>query len=132
MNFPVELSPALLAKAKELQLIPEDVDEQFIRGSGPGGQKMNKTASTVQVIHRPTGLEVRCQQHREQSLNRIGAWKLLILKLEDRVKGVKSERMQRVFKLKKQKAKRTRRAQEKVLEAKRRRGETKEFRRDVI
>ena len=69
MSFPVELAPPLLALALELGLRPEDVDEQFTRGTGKGGQKMNKTSSTVQLLHRPTGIEVRMQQHREQSRN---------------------------------------------------------------
>ena len=53
---------------------PADVDERFVRGSGPGGQKINKTSSTVVLVHRPTGLEVRIQRERSQAANRELAW----------------------------------------------------------
>src|SRR3990167_3407103 len=116
MNFPFDLSPDLLAMAAALVIRPEDIDEHFIRGGGHGGQKINKTASLVQLIHRPTGIEVRCQVHREQSKNRLSAYKLLILKIEERVKGRASERAQKMFKMRKQKIRRLRRSKEKMLE----------------
>jgi peptide chain release factor len=59
-----------------------DVEEKFIRGSGPGGQKINKTSSTVWLRHRPTGTEVRCQAERSQSANRERAWLELCDRLE--------------------------------------------------
>ncbi|MBS0662671.1 MAG: peptide chain release factor-like protein [Verrucomicrobia bacterium] len=59
-----------------------DVEERFVRGSGPGGQKINKTSSTVWLRHRPTGLEVRCQRERSQTANRELAWLELCTKLE--------------------------------------------------
>lgn len=59
-----------------------DVEEQFIRGSGPGGQKINKTSSTVRLRHQPTGVEVRCQRERSQAANRETAWAELCAKLE--------------------------------------------------
>lgn len=132
MSFPVELPPPLLSLATELGLLPEDVDEQFTRGTGKGGQKMNKTSSTVQLLHRPTGIEVKMQKHREQSRNRLSAWKLLILKLEDRVKGKESKHAKAIFKLRKQKARRSKKAKEKMLDQKHRRSEIKEKRRDVV
>ena len=61
-----------------------DVEEKFIRGSGPGGQKINKTSSTVWLRHGPTGVEVRCQRERSQALNRERAWLELCEKLETR------------------------------------------------
>jgi peptide chain release factor len=130
--FPVDLSAPLLALARELQIRPEDVDEQFVRGGGKGGQKINKTSSTVHLHHLPSGIEVRMQAHREQSKNRLGAWKLLILKIEERAKGIQSKRGREIFKLRKQKQRRSRRAKEKMLEEKRARGEIKEQRRDIL
>lgn len=129
MEFPVELPPPLLALARELGLNPNDVEESFIRGGGKGGQKMNKTSSMVQLVHRPSGLEVRMQKHREQSKNRLSAWKLLILKLEEKQKGKESKRAQAIFKLRKQKQRRSRKAKEKMLSDKRHRSEIKENRR---
>ena len=55
-----------------------------MRGSGPGGQKINKTSSTVWLQHRPTGIEVRCQRERSQAANREQAWRELCDKLEAR------------------------------------------------
>lgn len=67
-----------------------DVEERFIRGSGPGGQKINKTSSTVWLRHRPTGIEVRCQRERSQAANREQAWRELCGKLEARVRTAKA------------------------------------------
>jgi protein subunit release factor B len=64
-----------------------DLDEKFIRGSGPGGQKINKTSSTVWLRHRPTGIEVRCQAERSQTANRERAWLEMCERLEARVRA---------------------------------------------
>jgi protein subunit release factor B len=125
MDFPVDLAPPLLAKAQALGIAAADVSEQFIRGSGAGGQKINKTASCVQLVHHPTGVEVRCQKHREQSKNRLSAWKLLILKIDERKRGRASERAQAIFKLRKQKQRRSKKAKRKMLEAKKHRSDIK-------
>jgi peptide chain release factor len=132
MDFPVELPPQFIDKARELKVFPEDIREQFVRGSGKGGQKVNKTSSTVLLKHVPTGIEVRCQKHREQSNNRISAYKLLILKIEEKVKGARSERAKKIFKLKKQKQKRSKRAKEKMLAGKKERGSIKASRRNLF
>ncbi len=128
MPFPIELPPEYEKKAREVQLRPEDVAENFIRGSGHGGQKINKTESTVQLVHRPTETVVRSQRFREQHLNRIDAWKLLILKLEERVKGKESALQKEIFKIRKQKQRRSRKAKEKMLREKHIRSEVKELR----
>jgi peptide chain release factor len=67
-----------------------DVEERFVRGTGPGGQKINKTSSTVWLRHRPTGIEVRCQRGRSQAVNREVAWQELCEKLESRAKAAAS------------------------------------------
>ncbi len=128
MNFPVELPPHFLEKAEALKIFPWDITEQFVRGSGKGGQKINKTSSTVLLRYLPTGIEVRCQKHREQSKNRLSAYKLLILKIEEQVRGRESERAKKIFKLKKQKQKRSKRAKEKMLRYKHHRSEIKKTR----
>jgi peptide chain release factor len=71
-----------------------DVDERFVRGAGPGGQKINKTSSTVWLRHRPTGVEVRCQRERSQAANRELAWQELCEKLESRVRAAAREQVQ--------------------------------------
>lgn len=132
MDFPIDLSPTYLEKARGLGVLPEHVEEAFIRGSGKGGQKINKTSSCVWLRHRPSGVEVRCQKYREQSKNRAAGYKLLIDKIEEKVKGVESKFARARFKVKKQKARRSRRSKERMLEAKHRRSEVKEFRKKVM
>ncbi|MFC1810892.1 peptide chain release factor family protein, partial [Patescibacteria group bacterium] len=53
-EFPIELKPDILKKAQELKVKPDDIEEHFIRGSGHGGQKINKTSSAVRLKHLPT------------------------------------------------------------------------------
>ncbi len=128
MGFPIPIPEFFEKKAEALKILPEDIVETFVRGSGKGGQKINKTSSMVVLRHQPTGVEVRCQKHREQSKNRLSAYKLLINKIEFLFLGKQSAQAQKIFKLKKQKQRRTRRSKEKILEAKRRRSEIKENR----
>jgi protein subunit release factor B len=75
------MNAAFEAKLNALGTSLADVEERFIRGSGPGGQKVNKSSSTVTLRHRPTGIEVRCQRERSQSANREIAWAELCAKI---------------------------------------------------
>ena len=58
------MTPETIAKIKSLMaealLKEEDLEETFILGGGPGGQKTNKTSSVVRLLHRPSGIQVRC------------------------------------------------------------------------
>jgi protein subunit release factor B len=83
MALPTQIDDRLAA----LGVRAGDVEERFVRGAGPGGQKINKTSSTVWLRHRPTGVEVRCQRERSQSANRELAWMELCAKLESRVRA---------------------------------------------
>ncbi len=107
----------------------QDFEERFIRSSGPGGQNVNKVATCVVLRHRPSGLEVRCQQERSQAMNRFLARRILLRRLEAQRLGALSEEAQRIAKLRRQKRKRSKRAQEKVLREKRHQGEKKSLRR---
>lgn len=131
MDFIVELPPEVLQKAHELGINQQDIAEKFVTGSGAGGQKINKTASCVMLKHIPTGTIVRCQKHREQSKNRVSAYKLLILKIEEQIKGRHSELAQKIHKIRKQKQKRSKRAKEKMLKDKAHKSEIKEQRKSV-
>ena len=130
-EFPVELKPETLKKAQELKINPEDIVEQFIRGGGHGGQKINKTSSAVRLKHKPTRIEVKCQRHREREKNRMSAYKLLINKIEVFIKGEESEKAKKIFKIRKQKQKRSKRAKEKMLKIKKKRSKIKETRKKV-
>ncbi len=81
-DFPDIVEASLRARFVSLGVQPGEVEEDFIRGTGAGGQKINKTSSTVRLRHRPTGVEVRCQRERNQSVNRLLAWVELADKLE--------------------------------------------------
>ncbi len=128
MDFPVELKSRSLEKVQTLGLRPEDFSEQFVRGGGAGGQKINKTSSCVLLRHFPTGTEVRCQAFREREANRKMAYHLLILKIEAKLLGQASEKAKKIHKLIKQKKRRSRRAQEKVLKDKAHRSGLKQSR----
>lgn len=75
-----------LKKAHKQRVIPElreeDLDETFVRGSGPGGQSINKTENNVQLLHKPTGIRVSCQESRSLALNRRLARRLMVGKLD--------------------------------------------------
>lgn len=129
--FPVELKPDTLKKAAKLNIRAEDIEEQFIRGSGHGGQKVNKTASTVRLKHIPTGIEVKCQRHRERERNRMSGYKLLINKIEEIKLGKDSEKAKKIHKLRKQKQRRSKRAKEKMLKLKKQRSNIKISRKKI-
>ncbi len=131
-NFPIDIPENYLKKASKLEILPSQITEQFIRGSGKGGQKVNKTSSTVYLKHLPSGIEIRCQKHREQSKNRISAYKLLIDKLESVKLGAQSKIAKKIFKIQKQKQKRSKRAKEKILIQKATRADIKSTRKKII
>ena len=91
MQFPVEIHDKYLKIAEELGIDPEEIEEHHTRGGGPGGQKVNKTTSCVELHHLPTGIDVRYQHHRGLLANRKGAYELLIKKIEEEKKGAESE-----------------------------------------
>jgi protein subunit release factor B len=97
----------------------EDLIERFIRAQGPGGQNVNKVSTCVQLRHLPTGIEVKCQQERSQAQNRYRARQILLSKIESAVLGKLSAEQGRIEKIRRQKRRRSRRAQLKVLEGKR-------------
>jgi len=119
---------ALLARMEKLGVREEDLRETFVRASGSGGQKVNKTSSCVFLMHVPTGLSVKCQDERSRAMNRFLARRILIDRIERIQKGRASLQRQKIEKIKRQKRKRSKRAQEKVLRLKHIQSEKKTLR----
>lgn len=114
----IEKEKALYAKMIRLGIFEKDIVERFVRSSGKGGQKVNKSSTCVYLKHLPTGVEVKCQQERSQALNRFLARRILAGKIENMILGKKSEEQKLIEKIRRQKRKRSKRAQEKILQQK--------------
>jgi len=128
MPVSAEKENAIAARMLTLGVAESDLEESFVRSSGPGGQKVNKTSSCVYLVHIPTGLSVKCQRERSQSLNRYLARKLLLDKIEIAQKGFIAEEKEKLEKVRRQKRKRSKRAKEKILTAKHQQAEKKVLR----
>jgi protein subunit release factor B len=121
----------LATRMARLGIREEDFVESFIRGSGSGGQKVNKTSSCVQILHKPTGIEVRCQRERSQAMNRYFARRELCDKVEERIEGRKAAKQQEREKIRRQKRRRSRKQKARMLDDKKKHGEKKAGRRGV-
>ena len=127
------LSPATIEAIVTLMtragLKEEDLREQFVLGSGSGGQKINKTSSAVRLTHLPTGEAVKIQLSRSREDNRWLARRALaerILVIRD---GEKSKRRQEQEKIRRQKRRRSRRQRARMLDDKSHHAEKKANRR---
>src|SRR5262247_909550 len=122
---------SLLERMQALGVRERDIEEQFVRSSGAGGQNVNKVSSCVLLHHRPSGIRVKCQRERSQALNRYLARKLLVDRIEARITGAASAEEQRIAKIRRQKRHRSRRAKLRLLEDKRHQSEKKSRRATV-
>jgi protein subunit release factor B len=113
---------------EKLPIYETDLVEKFILGSGKGGQKLHKTASTVYLKHLPSGLEVKCQESRHREDNRYFARVRLCEKLNAILSDEKTKEQQRIEKIKRQKKRRSRRSQQKMLDEKSKLGQLKALR----
>ncbi|MCL5408488.1 MAG: peptide chain release factor-like protein [Candidatus Omnitrophica bacterium] len=126
-----EKQKELSGKMQKFGIKESDIIENFIRSAGPGGQNVNKTSTAVYLKHLPTGIEVKCQNTRSQSLNRYFARKILVQKIEDQILGRLSSEKQKIEKIKRQKRKRSKRAKEKTLALKKQKSEIKKSRKHI-
>ena len=115
----------------EASVYEDDLEESFILGGGPGGQKTNKTSSVVRLAHEPSGIMVRCGESRSRETNRWLARRMLAETILERKHVRKSAARQLKEKIRRQKRRRSRRQRAKMLADKRAHSEKKAMRRSV-
>ena len=131
--FPVSLEKAnqLAQRMAALGVSEADLEETFVRSGGHGGQNVNKTSTCVMLLHRPSGLQVKCQETRQQGLNRFIARRVLLDKIEEKKNGFVAAKGTEIEKIRRQKRKRSRRAKNRMLANKSHNAAKKESRRPV-
>ena len=134
-----EKEEKLLQRMEELGIQEEDFEEKFVQGGGPGGQKINKTASCV-CLHfekqlaedgESLSFDIKCQRTRSLALNRYYARWELCERVAEHLDGERSRRQQEAEKIRRQKRRRSRRQKAKMLADKRHQGAKKAARRRV-
>ena len=115
----------------EASVYEDDLEESFILGGGPGGQKTNKTSSVVRLSHEPSGVAVKVGESRSREDNRWIARRMLAETILEREHKRKSAARQKQEKIRRQKRRRSRRQKQKMLDAKHAHSEIKAMRRKV-
>lgn len=129
------ISPETIDKIKalmrEASVFEEDLEESFILGGGPGGQKTNKTSSVVRLEHKPSSIAVKCGETRSRETNRWLARRTIAETILEREAGRKTAEQQRREKVRRQKRRRSRKQREKMLADKHAQSEKKRLRTKV-
>ena len=126
---PLEQDDPLARRMAALGIKESDLEESFVRSGGHGGQNVNKVSTCVLLVHRPSGIQVKCQESRHQGQNRAAARRMLLDKIEaQRREKVAAERAQ-AEKVRRQKRKRSQAAKNRMLADKSRRSQKKQLRR---
>jgi protein subunit release factor B len=131
--FPVSLEKEtqLALRMAALGVSEAEIEESFVRSGGHGGQNVNKVSTCVMLLHRPTGVSVKCQETRQQGLNRYLARRLLLDKIEEKKNGFIAAQRAEIEKIRRQKRKRSRRAKQRMLANKAHQSDKKASRRGV-
>ena len=129
------ISPETIEKVRSLMdeasVFEEDLEDSFILGGGPGGQKTNKTSNVVRLEHGPSGLAVRCGETRSRETNRWLARRMLAELILEREQKRKSAARQKREKIRRQKRRRSRRQKQRMLADKHAHSEIKAMRKRV-
>ena len=99
----------------KLGIREEDLEESFVHSGGKGGQNVNKVATCVVLVHRPTGIAIKCQRERTQGANRLIARKMLADRIDELRHGAASRRQQEAERVRRQKRRRSRRSKQRML-----------------
>ncbi|MCS7164597.1 MAG: peptide chain release factor-like protein [Thermodesulfovibrio sp.] len=105
-KFPVseKKEKELVEEMQRLNIKETDIEEKFIRCSGHGGQKLNKTSTGVYLKHIPSGIEVKFTRERSQGLNRFFARRMLVEKIKESM-GIPTKKQIEIEKIRKRKKK---------------------------
>jgi protein subunit release factor B len=112
---PDPLPDPLARRMAQLGIRPEDLEESFVRSAGHGGQNVNKVSTCVVLVHRPSGIQVRCQSSRQQGRNRELARELLLDKIEAARRNAAARATAAREKVRRQKRPRSRASKQRML-----------------
>jgi protein subunit release factor B len=115
----------------QLGVKESDLEESFVRSSGPGGQNVNKVATCVLLEHIPSGVQVKCDTHRFQARNRYEARLLLLNKIEQQKKSALAIKRHVLEKERRKNRKKPQSLKENILESKHRHADKKALRKKV-